>query len=192
MALRRERISFDFSNYFPDRDYKLDYVEQQLQRDFESVDKWLYLGADSLDCTFAKIGMTAGDLRSRSYSSSRPSYYLFCAFKCKDSLSPSHIKEIERNVLSKIDLLHRNPDGSSKRMYHFESNAISECFSPVNFLEFYRDIHDTIYDNHRNDFLISGWENEFGAEDGEFVDCIFNKKVMSDYRNLMRMILRYD
>ncbi|MGE8681523.1 MAG: hypothetical protein ACN6PE_23155 [Achromobacter marplatensis] len=192
MALRKERQFFDFSQYVPDRDYKMEYVEQELQRDFESVEKWLYLGADSLDRTFVKVGMTVGDLRSRSYSSSRPSYFLFCAFKCKDKLSRADIKIIEKDVLSRIDWLHRNPDGSSKRMRHFESGAISECFSSVDFLEFYRDVHDAIYDHHRNNFVISGWVNEFGVEDGEFVDCIFNENTMNDYKAYMRKIIRYD
>lgn len=190
--MRKDRQFFDFSAYGPNRDYKLEYVEQEMQRDFESVDKWLYLGADCLDHTFAKVGMTMGDLSSRSYSSSHPSYYLFCAFKCKDKISLVDIKRIENDVLSRIDSLHRNSNGSSKRMKHFESGALSECFSPVDFPQFYRDVHDAIYDHHRNDFVISGWVNNDGVDDGEFVDCIFNKKIMRNYQQYMRMILRHD
>ena len=149
-------------------------------------------GTDYLDKTFAKVGMTMGDLTSRSYSSSRPSYYLFCAFKCKEKISLADVKRIENDVLARIDWMHRYPDGSSKRMNHFESGALSECFWPVDFFKFYRDVHDAIYENHRNDFVISGWENNYGIDDGEFVDCIFNKKVMQNYQEYIRIILRYD
>lgn len=190
--MRRERRFFEFSPFIPNRDYKLAHIEQEMQRDFESVDRWLYLGADYLDSTFAKVGMTMGDLRSRSYSSSRPSYYLFCAFKCKDKISLADVKKIENDVLSRIDGLHRNLDGSSKRMNHFESGALSECFWPVNFLQFYKDVHDSIYEHHRNNFVISGWINDYGVDDGEFVDCLFNKKVVQNYQRYIRMILRYD
>lgn len=192
VILRREKRFFEFPAFVPTRDYKLEYVEQEMQRDFESVEKWLYLGADKLDPTFAKIGMTMGDLTSRSYSSSRPSYYLFCAFKCKDKTSITDIKRIENDILSRIDGLHRNPDGSSTRMNHFESGVLSECFWPVDFSDFYRDVHDTIYDHHRSHFVISGWVNNYGIDDGEFVDCLFNKKVAADYKKYMKMIVRYD
>ena len=192
VVLRKERWFFEFSTFVPNCDYKLEHVEQEMQKDLDSVDKWLYLGADYLDQTFAKVGMTMGDLTSRSYSSSRPSYYLFCAFKCKDKISHIDVKRIENDVLSRIDGLHRNPDGSSKRMNHFESGALSECFWPVDYLQFYKDVHDTIYDHHRNNFVISGLINSDGIDDGEFVDCFFNKKVKQNYQEYMRMILRYD
>lgn len=190
--MRRERQFFEISPFVLNRDYKLEHVEQEMQRNFESVDKWLYLGADYLDPTFAKVGMTMGDLTSRSYSSSRPSYYLFCAFKCKDEISLVEVKQIENHVLSRIDGLHRNPDGSSKRMKHFDSGALSECFLPVDFSQFYKDVHDSIYENHRNNFVISGWINNYGIDDGEFVECIFNKKVGQNHQRYMNMILRYD
>jgi hypothetical protein len=87
--------------------------------------------------------------------------------------------------------LHRNVDGSSKRMIHYESGQLSECFYPVNFFDFYRDVHFEIYDRHRNDFVICGYENEFGVDDGEFVDCIFNARQKERYNEYIKLILQY-
>ena len=44
LVLRKEREFFEFSPFAHNRDYKLEHVEQELQRNFESLDKWLYLG----------------------------------------------------------------------------------------------------------------------------------------------------
>lgn len=159
---------------------------------FESLDRWLYLGADALDNSFAKIGMTMGDLASRSYSSTRPGYFLFCAFKFTHNISMQEVKCIEGDVLSRIDGLHRNVDGSTKRMTHYESGLPSECFFPVDFFTFYKDLHDEIYDHHRSSFVISGYENEYGIDDGEFVDCIFNLRHKKHHDEYIKMILRHD
>lgn len=190
--MKRERRFLDFSDFIPERDYDLQCGEEEMRRDLESVEKWLYLGADCLDNSFAKVGMTMGDLTSRSYSSSRPSYFLFCAFKCRDKISFADIKRIEWGVLSIIDGKHRNSDGSSKRMRHFESGALSECFSPIDFDSFFKDVHDAIYDNFRNDFVVSGLVNEYDQDVGDFIDCIFNKKLGRDHQKYKRMILRHD
>jgi hypothetical protein len=188
--LKKKIVPYEFES-FSRGDYKLEYVEQETRQNFESTDKWLYLGADILDANFAKIGMTMGDLVSRSYSSSRPSYYLFCAFKFKHNTSMQDVKRVENDVLWRIDCLHRNVDGSSKRMIHYESGQLSECFYPVNFFDFYRDVHFEIYDRHRNDFVICGYENEFGVDDGEFVDCIFNARQKERYNEYIKLILQY-
>lgn len=183
--------STDGFGSFSGGDYKLEYVEQETKRNFESIDKWLYLGGDALDKSFAKIGMTMGNLASRSYGSSRPSYHLFCAFKFEYNISMQEVKRVERDVLSRIDGLHRNVDGSSKRMIHYESGLPSECFCPVDFFAFYKDLHDEIYDHHRDSFVISGYENEYGIDNGEFVDCIFNSHHQKHHNEYIKMILRY-
>lgn len=188
--MKKEEIFL--KNFASSSDYKLEQLEWGTQRNFESIDKWLYLGVDNLDVNFAKIGITMGDLASRSYSSSRPSYYLFCAFKCKYNISQQDLKRIEEDVLSRIDYLYRNSNGSTKRMIHFESGALSECFYPVNFLDFYKDVHREIYEHHRSSFVICGLENEIGGDDGEFVDCIFNPKIRMHQNSYIRMILQYD
>lgn len=174
-----------------DLDYKLEHLEQEAIRDLESLDKWLYLGADSMDRSFAKIGMTMGNLRSRSYSSSRPGYYLFCAFKFKHSMSIEKIRRVEEDVLLRMDTFHRNSDGSSKRMIHYESRRLSECFHPVVFLDFYRDMHLEIYEHHRDAFVICGYENEYGVSEGEFVDCIFNHRQLKRHDEYRRLIIQY-
>lgn len=102
------------------------------------------------------------------------------------------VKYVEVDVLSRLDRLHRNEDGSSKRMIHYESGLLSECFYPVDFFAFFKDLHNEIYDNHRGSFVISGYENEYGLDDGEFVDCIFNPRQFNRHNEYIKMILRYD
>lgn len=190
--MRKKIIPFDDLESFYGRDYKLEYNERESKRNFESGDKWLYLGADAVDKNFAKIGMTMGNLVSRSYSSSRPSYHIFCAFKFKHNISTQEVMRVEVDLLSRIDGLHRNEDGSSKRMIHYQSGLPSECFHPVDFFAFYKDLHDGIYDRHRDSFVISGYENEYGVDDGEFVDCIFDPRQKKHHNKYVKMILRYD
>lgn len=189
--MRKQFEEFEKIDSISDRDYKLDFLQQEARRNFESLDKWLYLGADELDANFAKIGITMGDLASRSYSSSRPSYYLFCAFKFKYNISKQDVKRVESDVLSKIDDFYRNADGSSKRMIHYESRKISECFYPVNFFDFYKDMHWIIHENHRDSFEICGYVNKFEIDDGEFVDCIYNPRQKELHDKYRRMILQY-
>lgn len=189
--MKKKFYEFKESNSPFCRDYKLEYIQREAKKNFESLDKWLYLGADELDANFAKIGITMGNLTSRSYCSSRPSYYLFCAFKFIYNISKQDVKRIEDDVLSKIDILYRNPDDSSKRMIHYESRKVSECFYPVNFFDFYKDVHLIIYNDHRNSFEICGYENEDGEDDGEFVDCIYNSRQEKDHNKFRKMILQY-
>jgi hypothetical protein len=83
--MKKEIVFLD--EYIFSDDYKLAHVEMEIIKSFESAERWLYLGADATNASFARIGITMGDLRSRSYSSANPNYYLFCAFKCRPDLS---------------------------------------------------------------------------------------------------------
>ena len=188
--MKKEKVFLD--NFVTSDDYKLEHVETEIRNNFESVERWLYLGRDAVDPNFVKIGLTMGELPSRSYSSANPDYHLFCAFKCKYNISEIELKNVEEEILVRLESIHRNGDGSTKRLRHYESGLPSECFRPVDFLEFFIDLHYEIYENYRNNFVISAWENEDGQIDGEFVDCIFNKKIKLEDRNkFIKMILQY-
>src|SRR5580700_10817336 len=104
----------------------MDYVEMEARKDFESSTNWLYLGANAVHVNFAKIGLTMGDLSSRSYGSVDPNYYLFCAFKSKHNISNIELKNMENNILYKFENLYKNDDGSTKRLRHYESERLSE------------------------------------------------------------------
>lgn len=190
--MKKTTIPSDGFTSFSDGDHKQEYLEQEAIRNLESTDKWLYLGADDLNNSFAKIGMTMGNLGSRSYSSGSPSFYLFCAFKFRYNISKQKAKQIEDDVLSRIEERHRDVNGLSTRMCHYESGQLSECFFPVNFFALFKDLHDVIYSHHRDSFVISGYINEFGIDDGEFVDCIFNPRHKKHHNEYIKMILRYD
>lgn len=87
----------------PNADYKMAWIHERDQRNFESLTKWLYLGADLKDSRFAKVGLTMDDLASRSYSSANPNYYLFCAFKCRDNITKAEIENIERSAFEYLE-----------------------------------------------------------------------------------------
>ncbi len=189
----KKKITYyeELDSYYED-DYKFQHVWQETKRNIESTEKWLYLGADILDRNFAKIGVTKDDLASRSYSSARPSYYIFCAFKFKYNISMKKVRQVEVDVLSRMEFLYRNDDGTSRRMVHYESGRLSECFCPVDFFCFYRDLHWEIYDGHRDSFVICGYENKYYEDDGEFVDCIFNDRQRDRHNEYREMIIQYN
>lgn len=159
--------------------YKMEFVHNESKENFESTDKWLYLGANARDSEFAKVGITMGDLTTRSSSSESPGYYLFCAFKCRNSITRSQLEEIEKSALNYLESLFVYPDGSTKRALHHESERISECFYDVDFLDFFNELHYYLYQYHCNYFMLTVFENEARIDEGEFLDCEFNTRRMS-------------
>ncbi|NAO26202.1 hypothetical protein PsdCFBP2356_06370 [Pseudomonas syringae pv. dysoxyli] len=186
--LRKDKLPWDESISFDD--YKLDHVYTQTMMNFTSVDKWLYLGADAGNDRFAKIGITMGDLGSRSYSSANPNYYLFCAFKCNHDVSRDELIHMENVVLERLDGLFKYDYGASKRMYHYESGVLSECYQNINFQEFFVTLHQEIYDGFRHKFVISEMVTEIGMGYGEFVDCLFSHKI-TNHQYFRDMIIQY-
>lgn len=140
---------------------------------FESVNKWLYLGADRNNESFAKIGITTGDLSTRSSSPGNPNYYIFCAFKCKHDILKSELENIERKILIRFDELY-----PKKRLQHAESGWLSECFDNIDFFEFFLDLHYELFHNYGNNFLGCKFEDE-GYIIGELLDCEFNSGMLS-------------
>jgi hypothetical protein len=176
----------------PFADYKVEFIHNESKADFESTRKWLYLGGNARDSGFAKVGITKGDLTTRSSSSENPSYYLFCAFKCRDNIEISKLKAIETSALKHLEGVFIYDDGSTKRALHHESEQISECFYDVDFLDFFVELHYFLYKNYCNYFLLSGFENEAGNDEGEFIDCEFHQRMTREQINKhIRMILQY-
>ncbi|MBP4004279.1 hypothetical protein [Escherichia coli] len=166
------KTSIDATN-----DYKMQSILSENKKNFESTEKWLYLGADDANKNYAKIGITMGDLQSRSYSSANPSYYIFCAFKCRYNITKEQLERIEGEVLKALDQRYTDDDGATKRMSHFESKRSSECYNDIDFMDFFINLHEELYNNHSNYFLITGLENEYGDDMGEFLDCEFNSRI---------------
>lgn len=192
--MRKPQVSEEILDelFFDDgRDYKMSQLIHDNRESFASVDKWLYLGADNRKSNFAKVGITEGNLTSRSYSSANPTYYLFCAFKFNHNVSKADMKFVEDDILSKLDEYWQDEYARSKRLRHHESNVLSECFDDVDFEDFYKDLHYLIYTHHRAKFVISGYEaNEFDEGDLEFVYCIFNKNLPKKENVYIEMILQ--
>ncbi|OTG95068.1 hypothetical protein B9T24_09955 [Acinetobacter sp. ANC 4654] len=179
----------DFNDW---NDYKLVAQWHDTTQNMLSDKKWLYLGADTRSPNFTKVGITGGDLRSRSYSSANPTYYLFCAFQFLYNVSKKEMESVENDVLSRLDKYWCDESGRSMRLNHYESGVLSECFDNVNFWKFYKDLHYLIYTYHRNKFLISGYEaHEFDESNSEYVYCIFNKRLPKEEYKYIEMILQY-
>lgn len=170
----------------------MEHIYNESKANFESTDKWLYIGADVKNNEFAKIGLTMGDLTTRSSSSGNPNYYIFCAFKCKHNITKAQLEKIERDTLEYLDSVFTNPDGSTKRELHAESGRISECFYNIDFIKFFNTSHYYLYENHCNHFILAGFENDAGFVEGEFLDCEFNKRMSRNEINKhIRNILQF-
>lgn len=170
----------------PNADYKDQYVYDRLKEGFESVKNWIYLGRDARDTGFAKVGITMGDLRSRSSSPMRPSYSLFCAFKCRADIKLSDLRSVEKRALKYLEETFTYEDGRTKRELHHDSRKMSECFYDVDFRDFFVALHDYLLHNHAQYFETVGYT----FIDGESLDCQFNEEKISrkDINSYIRMI----
>lgn len=190
--MKREKKNYELE-LDPFACYKMEYIHEKAKANYESTNKWLYLGADARDQTFAKVGITMGDLTSRSSSSANPRYHLFCAFKCDNDITTPKLKCIEKDVLSHLDGIFIKPNGSTMREVHCESGRISECFYGVDFLDFFRTLHYFLYEKHGNHFIgVEFYEDdEFNLHLGNYLDCEFNPHILLRERNkYIRMILQ--
>lgn len=176
----------------PRADYKEEYLYNKAKQNCESTTNWLYLGADTAIPTYAKIGITKGDLSTRSSSTARPTYYIFCGFKCEANLSAQQLIEIETSALHYLDSHFTNHDGHTKRVAHAESGRLSECFYNVNFDLFFVTLHDYLYDRHRRDFHVTGFYNNSDVCEGDFLLCEFNAKLvtLNEQNKYIRKVLR--
>lgn len=172
-------------------DYKIAQVMKRDKANFESPNIWFYLGADLRNPNFAKVGITMGDLRSRSYSSANPNYYLFCAFQCDQSTDTKQLTDIENSALSYLDRVFAWDNGQTKRVRHMESQHLSECYYDINFDDFFACLHDYLLDHHERYF--QSVEYDYGeALHGYALSCEFNPRLeLNDRRRFLRMILRY-
>ncbi|KKF38521.1 MULTISPECIES: hypothetical protein [Hafniaceae] len=176
----------------PRADYKEEYLYNKAKQNCESTTTWLYLGADTAIPTYAKIGITMGDLTSRSYSTARPTYYVFCGFKCRADLNALELAEIESCALRYLDDQFKNHDGTTKRVNHAESGRLSECFYDVDFDSFFVTLHDYLYGRYRRDFQVAGFYNYLDVCEGNFLLCEFNTKLvtLNEQNKYIRKVLR--
>ncbi|MFA4105751.1 hypothetical protein OQJ40_27095 [Serratia nevei] len=184
--MRREFQPYD-RELPADADYKMEAIHQRDKDNFESLEKWLYLGADSKNASYAKIGITMGNLASRSYSSCNPGYYLFCAFKCTARTTQAQLEDIERSVLDYLDGEFTREDGTTKREPHFESGRISECYYDIDFNELFWHLHHHLFKKHTNHFIIGCLD----GYEGDFLDCKFSSSLsLEKQKSYIAMILQ--
>lgn len=155
----------------PDDDYKAAFVQERDKANFESPNNWIYLGADIRNACYAKVGLTMGDLSSRSYSSANPNYHIFCAFQCYLSTSVEQLKGIEEGALAYLDIMFPHC-----RAYHYESQVLSECYYDVSFKDFFISLHNYLHDYHLNNFMTDQHLNEMDENDGYTLSMLFNPR----------------
>ncbi|MBR7681738.1 MULTISPECIES: hypothetical protein [Acinetobacter calcoaceticus/baumannii complex] len=175
--MKKKAPIIDYSEFelgFQNRDYKTDQLMHDTFQNLQNVNKWLYLGADITNHSWAKIGITTGDLRSRSYSSANPNYYIFCAFQFKYNVTIDEMRKVEVDMLNMFDQDFLQMYGDSRRLKHYESKTLSECYCPVNFSFVFEKLHDVLFNDYSFYFKKIGHENEFGDEVGATLICEFN------------------
>lgn len=175
----------------PEDDYKMAAVMERDKANFESPNIWFYLGADAINPSFAKVGITMGDLRSRSYSSANPNYYLFCAFQCDQSTTQLQLKSIENSSLNYLDNVFCGDNNLTKRACHRESQRLSECYYNIDFQEFFVCLHDYLLDQHGRYFQTAAYVNNHGFEEGYALSWQFNPSLAPHIKtHFLRLILR--
>ena len=131
--MRKSTPVIDYSELefgFRDDDYEIEQMMHDTIQNLQNAKKWLYLGADISNPEWVKIGITAGDLRSRSYSSANPNYYIFCAFQFDYKVTIEEMRKVEMEIHYKFDQDFRQMYGHSRRLPHYESRRLSECYWP--------------------------------------------------------------
>lgn len=187
--MRKTQQIYDLE--IPDDDYKMAIVMQRDKENFESPNIWFYVGADITNHGFAKVGITMGDLRSRSYSSANPNYFLFCAFQCDQCTTRLELESIEHAALNYLDAMFCWDNGLTKRARHVESQRLSECYYHINFEEFFACLHDYLLDNHGRYFQTADFENDEGFVEGYALSWQFFPRLKSEVkRQYLRKILR--
>ncbi len=175
----------------PDDDYKMAAVMERDKLNFESPNKWVYVGADSKNPGFAKVGITMDDLASRSYGTNNPNFYLFCAFQLNQSTTVAELKNIEQNTISHLDEVFCDENGQTKRARHMESQRLSECYYDVNFEDFFVEVHDYMLDNYGQYFQTAEYVNGDGFTDGYALSWNFSSLLKPEVkRYFLRRILR--
>ncbi len=177
----------------PDDDYKMKHVMERDKVNFESDRIWLYVGADYRNATYAKVGITMGDLRSRSYSSANPNYFLFCAFQCYPTTTKAELEGIETRVLACLDDVFTYDNGQTKRARHFESQRLSECYYDIHFEDFFACLHDYLWDRESRHFMTDEYvdSNDISVVYGGVISFLFNDRIPDNVRRrFLRMIVR--
>lgn len=88
---------------------------------FESADIWICLSADCRNFRHVKVGVTVDNLRSRSYGSVNPNYFLLYVFQCYHNITEEELEFIESGALSCPDNVLTQENGLTKRAHRFES-----------------------------------------------------------------------
>ncbi|MEX9785719.1 hypothetical protein [Providencia manganoxydans] len=169
----------------PYADYKMEAIYDRDKRNFESREKWFYVGADLFHKNRVKVGITMGDLGSRSYSSGNPDYFLFCAFQCQDAISPEQLRAIEKDVLKRLDKTYVDDDGICQRMLHAGSQYPSEWYRDVEFYDFVIHVHWLLFKYHSRFFIIEGLESHWDSDE-DLLSCIFNERYTKEEQQRFR------
>lgn len=191
--MKKEKVYYDLDIHESD-DYKMAHVKQESLRELESIDGWVYIGANAANPRAAKLGITTGNLASRSYSSGNPDFFIFCAFKCKHNISPEMLVSIEKKLLLKFDEIYVDENGTSKRKRHYETGKLSEWYYEVDFIEFFLRVNYELYERFQHSFVVGDFyegvgDEEFTHKVGDTLDCMFNRRIPEEQKRKYRRML---
>jgi len=80
---------------------------------------WIYVGADTNDHQWSKVGKTTLGLHTRHTSSQRPGYFIFTAY----NITNGDVHKIESDLLNHLENMQ-----DIERQNHFSTGSKSECF----------------------------------------------------------------
>ena len=132
-----------------------------------------------------------GDLRSRSYSSANPNYFVFCAFQCYHNTTKEQLKLIEECALKYLDKVFCSDNGLTNRARHFESQCLSECYYNINFEDFFMCLHDYLMHHQVRFFMTDQYDNHSASIYGAALSCEFNPRLTDEQKShFLRLIVR--
>ena len=185
--MKKSKQTYDLP--IPDDDYKMAAVMENHKANFESPNIWLYVGADLNNPNFVKVGITMGDLSTRSSSTTHPGYYLFCAFQCYHNTTVEELKQIEQGALNYLDSVF----GQDKRARHTESQRLSECYLGINFEIFFAHLHAYLWDHHIRHFQTAEYVHDTNPDwvYGSALSWEFNPRVSyEDRKRYLALIIQ--
>nr|WP_313093224.1 GIY-YIG nuclease family protein [Moraxella sp. CTOTU48268] len=144
-------------------DYKMQVLEDEYKRQYNSVKAWIYIGIDTDRMEMAKIGLTTGELQTRATSSQNPFYTLLVAFKVKVGIDSFQIAQIERAVLTEVakhyDRIDHYNTGRRSEWFYGDPYEIRDFVQNFLYNEYSKEMN-SYYCHIRDQGFINGWENE--------------------------------
>ena len=82
--------------------------------------------------------------------------------------------------------------GDSRRLKHYESGKLSECYYPIEFSFVFEKLHRILFENYSLYFEKIGHENEIGEVDAATLFCEFSPTLSKNEQNrLLQRLMQW-